>query len=730
MKIKAHGILDVQTYSNTWGTDYAKAEAKKGGLSYDRLQAFLGEILEQPSWRARADQEADYYDSNQLDSETLVSLRSKGIPPIIVNMVAPTINMVLGLEAKTRTDWVVKPENDQYEEAAQAMSQKLKEAERMSGADRAISEAYASQVKVGLGWVEVGFNRMNPFGYRHRCEFVHRREIWWDWHDDDAGLSKARYLVRRKWYDEDVACAYFPQNQELIRNAINGWANFDPTHLDTAEALYMDMEHERDFTWGDEEWRDTLRKRVCIYEVWYRTVTQGFVIRYKNGKVVEFDEKNPVHNAAVMAGIAEIEATVIPKMRLSFWIGPHRMVDMPTPLPHQEFPYVPFWGFREDRTGVPYGMIRAMRPLQDEVNARRSKMLWQLSARTVFVDEDGVTDHKKTQQEIARPDAYVKVNTLKGKYPIESRIKVQDNSSLTSQQFEVYQDSKQSLNDAVGVHAPQLGNTKGSADSGIAISQLIDQGTTTLAEINDNLGTGRMLVGQRLLAQITDEMKGKPESIKMSKFGEAKRVKFNEPKVDEETGLRYMDNDITRMQMSVVLADMPQTPTYRMQQFMQLTDMVKTLPEQVQMAVIDIVINASDIPDKQEVLKRLRDTLGLGTKPPEDMTPEEQQQAQAQQQEAAEMKAMQKQLAQAQADLETANVALTNAKTELTTSQADALAVEAGLNPELSRDGPGPDEVRVNSPGLSMAQRAAGAPPPPTTPQPPQPPPGLRPPPT
>jgi hypothetical protein len=684
-KYAASGALDVSSYTNTWGTDHASAETKNGAMSFEQMNGFINEIIVQPPWRGRADVEADYYDSNQYDAETLQEMKTRGIPPIVVNLIAPTINMVLGLEAKTRTDWVVKPELDQYEDAALAMSQKLKEAERMSGADRANADAYDNQIKVGLGWVEVGYNKQDPFGYRYSCQFVHRREIWWDWHDNDPGLAKARYLVRRKWYDEDVACAYFPQHEALIKGALRGWSNFDPSQLDTAAPLYIDLDHERNFAWQEEEWRDSLRKRICIYEVWYRTYSRGFIVRFKNGQVKEFDDQNPVQLAAVNAGMANIEAVVIPKMRMSYWVGPHRLADMETPYPHQEFPYVPFWGFREDRTGTPYGMIRAMKPLQDEVNARRAKMLWQLSARRVFVDEDAVADHDKFKDEVARPDMYASVNTMKGKYKVTDRIHIEDNTGLTAQQFDVYQDSKQSLQDAAGVYASQLGKKDGSADSGIAISQLIEQGTTTLAKINDNYGVARMLVGNRLLALISFDMAGKEESVKVQQFGAYKRVKFNQKKTDPVTNRTYLNNDITRMQMSVVLADLPQTPTYRMQQFMELTKMVATLPEQVQMAVIDIVINASDIPDKQEILKRLRDTLGIGSKPQEDMDEEELAEFQAKQQEAQRQKQIQQRIEAATAAELESKVPLNDAKTELTLVQADAIKVESSLAPELSR---------------------------------------------
>lgn len=718
MIIRSRGALDVQSYTNTWGQDFAKND--QDALTYDRMNAFLGEILYQPQWRAAADVEADYYDSNQYTAEDLSAMRDKGIPPIVVNLIAPTINMILGLEAKTRTDWIVKAELDQYQDAARAMSVKLKEAERMSRADQAISDAYAHQVKVGLGWVEVGYNKFDPFGYRYRCNFVHRREIWWDWHDDDPLLKQARYLVRRKWYDQDVALKYFPQHADLIKGVMSGMSYFDPTHLDAAPAMYANEFQTRDFCWGQEEWLDTGRKRLCIYEVWYRTVDRGFIIRYNNGKVAEFDDTNEVQKAAVMLGIAELEAAVFPKMRLSFWIGPNRLVDMPTPYPHQDFPYVPFWGFREDRTGAPYGMIRAMKPLQDEVNARRAKMMWQLSAKSVYVDQDATGDHRKLQQEIARPDAYVKINTMKGRRSIRDMIQVENNQSLTQQQFQVYEDSKQTLQDASGVFYQQLGKAQSGADSGVAISQLIEQGTTTLAKINDNEQVARMGVGNLLLSLIVKDMAGRQETVKFNQAGRTKQVKFNIPKVDGVTKKQYLDNDVTRMKASVVLSEVPQTPTYRMQQFQQLTQLVSSLPPQAQLALIDIVVNASDVPDKDEIIKRLRQTLNLAPGDTADMTPEEIAAYQQQQQQQQQIHDLQTQLAQSNAELQKARVGLTQAQTEKTLTESDAIKVDKNLDPSLSRSAgtmqpsgmtgmndAGPDMAGATAPGTQQGGLAA-----------------------
>ena len=109
---------------------------------------------------------------------------------------------------------------------------------------------------------------------------------------------------------------------------------------------------------------------------------------------------------AVASGFIEPVSAVIGKVRLAWFMGPHKLSDGPSPYPHNKFPYVPFWGKREDRTGVPFGLIRGMMFLQDEVNARIAKMQWGLaSVRTTRTEGAVIDDDDTFRQEVARPDA-------------------------------------------------------------------------------------------------------------------------------------------------------------------------------------------------------------------------------------------------------------------------------------------------------------------------------------
>jgi len=588
--------------STSHGHDYATPD--KEALKLETLETWLQEIREQPDWRRQCDIDADYYDGHQLTADILEKLRLKGFPAIKENLCRPTIDAVLGLEAKTRTDWIVKHDNDQWEEVAQAMSVKMKEAEREGHADKACSDAYAPQIKVGLGWVEVS-REIVPYRYPYRVRYVHRREIAWDWRGKEPDTSDWRYLVRRQWFDEDVVKAMFPRHEKLIEmigNQWSGWWDDVMRSSDTGLAAAWDVE--RATAIEEYEFRDYLRKRLCVYEIWYRTWKALPMLHLPDGRWVEYDRKNRLHVAAVAQGLIVPQILPVPKVRLSFWIGPHRLIDVPSPYKHHFFPYVPFFGYREDRSSAPYGLIRNMRDQQDEINARKQKMMWLLSSKQVVVDHDAVLDHEEVRREVARADAYIVLNAHRKP---TSKFEIQDNLQLSDQQFKIYENAKQSLQDVAGVYQALLGK-ESKAESGIAINSLIEQGTTTLAEINDNFRYARRQVGAILMENVREDI-ANGTTVTVGEGMQRHEVTLNEDATDEFGA--YVKNDVIRAGVSLVLDDVPSTPTFRAGQLAHLTEFTKGLPDEMKALISDFIIEATDLPQRRQIGERIRQHLGL-----------------------------------------------------------------------------------------------------------------------
>lgn len=583
----------------------------QSGCTLGMFTEWMTEIEQQPAWRAAADKEMDYDAGNQLNSEILLRQREIGMPPAIEPLIGPTLDAVLGMEAKSRTDWRVIPDSDKADDdIAEALNHKLNQAEKQSGADRACSEAYASQIKVGIGWVEVSKNP-DPFKYPYRCKAIHRNEIWWDFLSTEPDLSDARYLIRRRWTERKQAILLFPDKADLIKHASTGWANFDLNGpgMDGGQGtgLAMSSIQERGWSIEEQQWRDQYSRRVCIFEVWYREWVRATVFKMPDGRVVEYNPQNPLHVTALGTGVVRPEQAVISKMRISWWIGPHKLHDGPSPYRHNKFPYVAFWGKREDRTAIPYGLIRGMMFLQDEVNARISQMQWGLSSVRVTRTKGAVagTD-EQFRSEIGRRDADVILDQAhmakKG-----AIFEVERDPTLNQQQFDRLVDAREGIKRTAGVYNAFMGQD-GQAKSGIAINGLVEQSTQTLADINDNFKYARSEVGDLMISMLIQEMAGAQQDVLIPGMAikEDKTIRLNVPVIDRETGIQYLDNDVERTKLKVTLNDVPSTPTFRTQQLAAMSEAFKSMPPQYQSIVLPHLLSLMDVPNKQEILEAIK----------------------------------------------------------------------------------------------------------------------------
>ena len=584
------------------------------GCTIEQFTAILEEVQNQPAWRARADREADYYDGNQLDSELLQSQRAKGIPPSIENLIGRTVDDILGMEAKNRSDWKVISDSELGgDDVADALNQKLNKAERESGADRACTDAHSSQVRVGLGWVEV-CREKNPFKFPYRCRFVHRNEIWWDMKSCEPDLSDAMWLLRRRWVNTDIAALMFPKKKDIIKRAGSGWHSVDLATLSTEggedTGLAASLEIERGWSVEEQEWRDQETNRVCLFELLTRHYKQALVLKLPDGRIVEFNQGDPLHQKAVMVGMPIISATISDVWK-TFFLGPHKLHQEKSEYKHGRFNYVPFWGDKEDRTGVPYGIIRDLMYLQDEVNARISKMQWGLSAvRTERTENAVAMSDEVFRQSIGRPDADIILN--KKEMVSGGVFKVERDFDLNTQQYNRLLDLRESITRVSGVSEAFSG--AGGSDTFSALSAQIEQTVQSLARINDNFRYSRQMVGDLLLLMLIEDCQEQEEVVVSGGLIKDDRlVVLNAPTVDQQSGVQYLDNDVARTKTKVTISDVPSTPSFRQQQLSSLSEAFKSAPPQFQSVMMPHLMNLMDVPNKKEIVEAIRNVAQMPT---------------------------------------------------------------------------------------------------------------------
>jgi hypothetical protein len=577
-------------------------------LTADKLAGWLRELRNQPRFRLEMDLACAYYDGNQVDAETEAALADRGQSAIVDNQIGPVIRQVIGQQKKARTDTIVKPEaGETNSEVAEALSCELKEYSKMCHVDLAKSDAYEEMIKAGVSHLEVSTNDDpfgNPFIYGH----VHRRECYWDWRAK-PDYSNARYFIRRKWIDEDQLILAFPEQKDFIESALGSRAMWD-MELMTNQLSSRGNDHQTnngfDVTVEQYEWMNITRKRLLTYEIWYRVKVRDLVFKMPNGKVMEYDATNMMHSMLATAGMIDPYEASFDRIRVSFWIGPQRVGDYASPYKHKKFPYIPMFCFREDRTNIPYGLIRSMMSPQDIINATKTKLHWLLNAKWVEATDDAVPDHAVAADEVARPDGYVIRNNKPG-----SIFDVHENTQLSQQQINVMLEAKESLQTNAGVHNSTLGRDSG-ATSGIAINSIVEQDSITLTDPSDSFNQACKDADGIFLELIMEHLStSKDHAVTVDDdLGQKRVVVLNQQGTDPQTGLPTILNDLSKVNVGVVLADSPQTPTFKNQQLLQLTELIRGLPEQLQAQVAPDMILETDNPRRKKIAEKIAKFLG------------------------------------------------------------------------------------------------------------------------
>ena len=582
-----------------------------GGMTLTEFTNIFVEIQNQPAWRSRADREMDYVDGNQLDSDILQKQSALGIPPAIEPLIGPASEAVTGLEAKTRTDWRITPDADvdqDGDDVAEALNFKLNQAERKSGADKACSDAFLPQCAVGIGWVEVS-RESDPFKYPYRCLGVHRNEIWWDMLDREPGLPKARWLVRSRWSDSSQVKLRFPKHKDLIDRALGRWrGEYEPT-VDGGTSTDLRNSWEAETSWSieEQEWLNTESNRVRLFETWYRRWESVTVIKLPDGRIVEYNAKLATHVIAVAKGYVKPQKAVVSRMYVSYWLGPHKLYDGPTPYRHNDFPYVQFLGGREDRSGVPMGRVKGMMYLQDSVNSAISKIRWGLSAtRTIRTKGAVAYSDEIFRQQASRVDADIILNQEHMAKP-GAVFKVERDFQLTEQQYKMLNDARMGIDRAGGISAGFKGQS-GTATSGVQESTQIEQSTQSLATLMDNFKFGRTKVGELLLSLIIEDMIGKQEkvTVKGDALRDDKEILLNVPMEDPETGMKYLNNDVERIRLKVAMNDVPSTPSFRTQQLAAMSEAFKAMPQEFQVVALPHLLSLMDVPNRDKLLEDIK----------------------------------------------------------------------------------------------------------------------------
>lgn len=578
-----------------------------------RLMGFYRRELDrQYDNRIQQSIDADFYDHIQFSEEDANELKERGQAPVVYNVIAQSVNWVIGSEKRGRVDFKILPRTAEDSKPAERKTELLKYLSDVNRTPFHRSRAFEDATKVGIGWLEDGVQDEDDDAEPLFSRYESWRNMIWDSSCTELDLSDARYVIRSKWVDEDVAVAMFPSRAHVIRDAVveEAQTGFDAEDGDEV----MDMQElELGASDGASFDQNYVRGRVRLIEVWYRKPTR--VKRVTRG---EF--RGETYDKQRHAGVEaeSISERMQMSMHVAIMTTGGLLFNGMSPYRHNRFPFTPIWGYRRDRDGLPYGMIRGMRDIQDGINKRASKALYILSTNKVIMDEGAVEDVDEFREEVSRPDAVI----IK---KIGKELTLNVDRDLAPAHLDMMARDIQMLQSVGGVTDEQMGRTT-NAVSGAAITARQEQGAMSTSKLFDNLRFAHQLQGEIQLS-LTEQFVTEEKVFRIT----------NERGVPEfkqaNTGLP--EDDITSTKADFVISEGEWRASMRQAQAEQLMEMLTRMPPEVSIVLLDLVVDVMDLPNREEIVKRIRAINQQRDPDATEITPEEQarMQAQAQQQE-------------------------------------------------------------------------------------------------
>lgn len=580
------------------------------------------ELEVQSDNRTEMAKDEDYYDHIQYTIEQAKEMEDRGQAPIVYNVIAQTVNWVIGSEKRGRTDFKILPRGKEDAKPAEAKTKYLKYLSDVNRTPFNRSRSFKDAVKVGIGWIETSVpddEDDEPTGDRYESW----RNMLWDSASTEMDTSDMRYQFRSKWVDEDVAIAMFPHCADKIKDSVSEVSTFGTSAMLDGDEAMDGAEADRELFGGVNPIYLYKRRRVRLIEAWYRVPQEVEKIRGGRFKGDIYDDNDPRHVEAITSGDGQLHKKVVMRTRVMFLTTQHALYDVVTPFKHNRLKFIPIWGYRRGRDNLPYGLIRGLRGIQDSINKRASKAIYILSTNKVVMDEGAVEDLDAFADEVSRPDAIIVKKAGK-------QLELNVDRELAPAHIEQMSRDIQMVQQVGGVTDELLGRTT-NAVSGIAVQRRQEQGSVSTNEFFDNLRFAVQQHGEITLSLMEQFVTEQKQFRITNQRGTPEYITMND-------GLP--ENDITRSKADFVISEADWRATMRQAALDQLMEAMSKMPPQVAMVMLDLVVEQMDIENRDELAKRIRDVSGMKDPDATEPTPEEMAKQQAQAEQAAAQKAL------------------------------------------------------------------------------------------
>ncbi len=546
--------------------DYLADVKRKATVSMDMLDQARRSAQR---WQA-------YYDGDQWTDAEKRTLDARGQPALSFNHIKPSVNAIIGIVERGRTDpkgWGRTPNDQQAAEVATDGLRYVSDVTRFNATARECLQDF-------LIWgIVAGVNELDEMG-EPGIRRIRPEEFFYDPYSRDRDFGDARYMGVAKWMDENDLVDLYPDAQDKIKQS-----------FDSATTGDSFKDRPRD-GWS---WIDVKSRRIMCFEMYSRKAGEWHKCVFVYGGVLEqgpspyLDSKNKRPRNPIIAHSAYVD------------------------IDNQR-----------------YGVVKDMVSPQDAINKARSKAVHILNVSKLRVSRQ-VQDIDGVRREWAKPDGIIEAD--------EGQIEELGDRQLAPAHLELLRDAKEEMrrqSPTPGIVGRQGSAQSGRAILAEQQAGLTEQ-APLLAGFDDwKLRCYRAMwesikqfwTAPKWVRVTDDEMS--PRFVGINIPEPVVDPMTGQPQIDPATGqpITQVQNNPAEMDVDIVIDSTPDTAVIQEEQFQRLAELA-----QAGMPISpDVLIEASSLPKKKQLLDKLKQAQEQQSQQPDMAMQAEMQKAQMQMQ--------------------------------------------------------------------------------------------------
>jgi hypothetical protein len=520
----------------------------------------------------------------QWESEDIAILNKKKRMHLSLNIIFPIINLLTGYERQNRMDIKCYPKKGGIGIVADLMTELAKHVEDMSNGIYVRSAAFYDGIISTRGFISLDIKYdEDPFNGEITVDIDDPFDICEDPNNKKYDLNNGKYVIRSYWGDKEQIKLIYPKSKDELDNLKYD----DLDNLDTESLPGSDRNSDLFKVRLRETWWKSYEK--AIYLINTQTMESKKVHKTKKDLLKVLLEKD--RRMAETEGrrpMLAVRESVIPVLNCTTTIGDIELEHVERPFGEMsKFPIIRF---------VPYfikgnflGVVDNLIDPQKEKNKRRSQALNLLNSSVnsgFFNKKEGGADFDELIEQASSPSPVIEYESV-----IPTKI---EPTQLSAGHIALEKLAEQDATKISSVNVNMLAQGP-TSESGVKDRQRINQGLIGNEIIFDNMKLTYKIYSETMIEMIRFGNTFSTQEI-MAIASEAK-MEQNVDQLLEAIRSRRIGK------YGIQISSSPTNPTIRFANFEMLLDMAK-----IYGGVIppDIVIEASDVSKKDEILERLK----------------------------------------------------------------------------------------------------------------------------